>query len=520
MSDRVRVRRALLSMADKTGLPELAGLLRRHGVDVLSTGGTAAALRAAGHSVQDVSDLTGFPDLLDGRVKTLHPAIHGGILADTGKPGHRAALRRMASEAIDLVAVSLYPFERSAAAGLSAADCIEQIDIGGPAMLRAAAKNHARVVVLPGAEFHPALQAEMDAHQGATSLAFRRNLAAEAFARTASYDAAIANWAQGRAGGAWPSRLLLSAELEGELRYGENPHQRAALYRGAPRPGAVHARLHQGKPLSCNNLADADAAFALAAEFPPADGAACVIVKHANPCGVAVRGTAEEACRAALAADPTSAFGGVLAFNSAVDAGAAATIAGRFFEVVIAPELTEAALSGLAARPSLRALSTGGLPDPGDAPPVMRPIAGGILVQEADSRSETPEEWRVVTRRAPEAAEMRDLEFAWRVVKHVKSNAVLLARARASVGVGAGQTSRVRAVEAAVSAAAEASDRAGLVMASDAFFPFPDGIETAAAAGVRAVVQPGGAQRDSEVIAAADAAGIGMLFTGVRHFRH
>ncbi len=526
--DRIRLRRALLSMSDKEGLVDFASRLHERGVELVSTGGTASRLRDAGLPVVEVAELTGFPDLLDGRVKTLHPAIHGAILADLSRPAHVEALRERDIRPVDLVAIGLYPFEAAVRAGAEDAECVEKIDVGGPAMIRAAAKNHARVAVLTGPEAYSALDAELERNGGATTLEFRRRLAAQAFAHTASYDAAVAAWAAIRTGGDWPSRLVVSGTLGTELRYGENPHQRAALYRTYSRPGAVHAQLLQGKPCSYNNYLDSDAAFGAAAEFSPDEGVACVIVKHGNPCGVAVRATAAAAFEAARAADPESAFGGVVAFNARLDGQAAGALAGHFLEAVVAPGVADDAGEALRSRASLRVLDTGGLPDSGAPFQTVRSLAGGFLVQDSDVGAPGDPEFRVVSKRPPDPEERDALAFAWRVVKHVKSNAIVLARDRATIGVGAGQTSRIDAVRNAVRTAhstgalgSEGQDSTSpAVLASDAFFPFPDGVEAARDAGVRAVVQPGGAKRDEAVIAAADAAGIAMVFTGMRHFRH
>ena len=528
MNDLVKLRRALLSMSRKEGLPEFAAGLRRRGVELVSTGGTAAVLRGAGLPVIEVSELTGFEDAFDGRVKTLHPVVHGAILADTSRSSHAAALRDLGIEEIDLVAVGLYPFEDTVGSGAAVEDCVENIDIGGPAMIRAAAKNHARVVVLTDPEQYLELVSELEEHEGATTREYRQRLAAEAFARTAAYDAAIAEWVHAGCGGGWPARLTLSSELGGPLRYGENPHQRAAVYRAGGRPGAVLARLLQGKPCSYNNFADADAAFEAVAEFRSGAGVACAIVKHTNPCGVAIRDSAAEAFEAARLADPESAFGGVVAFNAPLDRAVAEALAARFLEVVIAPEIPEAARQALAFRAALRVLETGGLPDSAEVPRCVRSVAGGYLVQEADHGPAEGSDFMVVSRRQPSREEWRGMQFAWRVVKHVKSNAIVLARDEVTLGVGAGQMSRVDSVRVAAAKAAATgglqnngtNTSAGVVLASDAFFPFADGVEEAAKAGVRAVIQPGGSRRDEEVVAAGDAAGMSMVFTGKRHFRH
>jgi phosphoribosylaminoimidazolecarboxamide formyltransferase/IMP cyclohydrolase len=526
-ADLVPIRRALLSVSDKTGLVDLARALAERGVALVSTGGTARALREAGLAVEDVAATTGFPEMLDGRVKTLHPAIHGGILGLRDRPDHVAAMAAAGIAPIDLVVVNLYPFEAAVAGGAAFADCVENIDIGGPAMLRAAAKNHEQVAVVTDVEDYPALVAEIEAGQGATRAEFRRRLALTAFARTAAYDAAVAAWLARETEEAHPRRLVVAGRLVEPLRYGENPHQAAAFYRdGTARPAIATARQIQGKPLSYNNINDADAALDLVAEFPPSEGMACVIVKHANPCGVARGATLVEAYRAAFDCDRVSAFGGIVATNAPLDAATAAAIAEVFTEVVIAPEVTPEAAAILATKRNLRLLETGGLPDPAAPGTVLRQVGGGFLVQDRDTGA--PPRLDVVTRRAPGEAEMRDLLFAWKVAKHAKSNAIVYARGGATVGIGAGQTSRVDAARIAALKARDMADSLGLdavptegaVVASDAFFPFADGIEAAAAAGARALIQPGGSLRDAEVIAAADRAGMAMIFTGMRHFRH
>ena len=508
------VRRALLSAHDKTGIVALAERLHALAVELLSTGGTARVLRDAGLPVREIAELTGFPEILDGRVKTLHPAVHAGLLARRDDPQHSATLVAHRLAPIDLLVVNLYPFEATVASGAGPAACIEQIDIGGPAMLRAAAKNHDGVAVLVDpadyAELLDALAAE-----GGTRGELRRRLAAKAFAQTAAYDAAIASWLSGES---WPERLVLAGRLRQTMRYGENPHQQAALYATLPaRPGVTTARQVQGKALSWNNLNDTDAAFELVAELAEP---AVVIVKHAGPCGAAVAATLSEAWRKALAGDPQSAFGGIVACNRPLDAATGAGIADIFTEVVIAPAAEPAALARLAGKPALRVLLTDALPDPQAPGRLVRSLAGGLLVQDRDRLVAAGEPWRVVTRRAPSAAEQADLHFAWTVVKHVRSNAIVLAADGATLGIGGGQTSRVDAVWVAAHKAARSGHRGPRVAASDAFFPFADGLEAAIAAGATAVIQPGGSVRDSEVIAAADAAGVAMVFTGTRHFRH
>ena len=521
----VSIRRALISVSDKTGLAGFAAGLAGFGVEIAASGGTAAALAEAGIAVREVEDLTGFPEMLDGRVKTLHPALHGGILARRGHVGDMAALEARGIAPIDLVAVDLYPFEEAAARGEPPEDCIERIDVGGPALLRAAAKNHAGVVVSTGPEDYADILAALAASGGATRADFRARLAASAYARTAAYDAAVARWFAHRLDLPFPRHVAFGGRRARTMRYGENPHQEAALYLdGADRPSAAAARQLQGKALGYNNVADADAAFELAAEF---DRPAAVVVKHANPCGAAVADGLRAAWARALAGDPVSAFGGVVAVNRRLDGATARAIAEIFVEVVIAPALDEEARAAFAAKPAVRVLEAGAMPDPGAPELVARSVAGGLLVQDRDAGRPDPAAFWVVTRRAPTPAETADLAFAFTVAKHVKSNAVVLAREGATVGIGAGQASRVEAARLAGAGAAEAARAsgaagppAGLAAASDAFFPFADGLVAAAEAGASAVVQPGGSVRDAEVIAAADARGLAMVFTGSRHFRH
>ncbi len=520
----MRPRRALLSVSDKAGLVELGQALAAAGVELVSTGGTHRELSAAGLKVREVAELTGLPEMLDGRVKTLHPAVHGGILARRDVADHRAALDQHGIGAIDLVVVNLYPFEATVASGAEFDACVEQIDIGGPALIRAAAKNHAHVAVLTYPADYAAL-AEAVAGPGIPA-DLRRHLAAKAFARTAAYDAAIAGWFAGEAGALLPERLSLTGTRAHDLRYGENPHQQAAFYAdGTVRPGAATARQLQGKELSYNNLNDTDAAYELVAEFGPP---AIVIVKHANPCGVAEGLTLATAYDRALTCDPVSAFGGIVAANRPIDGETAHAIARVFAEVVIAPGVTPEAREVFATKKNLRVLEAGGLPDPSAPGLNIRSIAGGLLVQGRDTGRIAAEGLRVVTQRAPTEDELADLLFAFRVAKHVKSNAIVYARDRATVGIGAGQMSRVDSARIAAMKAREAAEKAGWtqpltvgsVVASDAFFPFADGLVSAVEAGARAVIQPGGSIRDEEVIAAADEAGIAMVFTGQRHFRH
>jgi phosphoribosylaminoimidazolecarboxamide formyltransferase / IMP cyclohydrolase len=527
MTDHVPLRRALLSVSDKTGLVDLARALAAGGVELLSTGGTATALRTAGLAVRDVAEVTGFPEMMDGRIKTLHPRIHGGLLAVRDDDAHLAAMQEHGIPPIDLLVVNLYPFEATVAAGADEATAIETIDIGGPAMLRAAAKNHASVAVVTDPEDYAPLLASFAA-TGGTDLALRRRLAADCFARTSAYDAAIAGWMAGVVGEAAPRRHTVAARLAQTLRYGENPHQSAAFYRDATaRPGVATARQWQGKELSYNNLNDTDAAFELVAEFDPAVPA-CAIIKHANPCGVATGATLEEAYSRAFDCDRTSAFGGIVALNRPLDGPTAERIVEIFTEVVIAPGADDAARAVFAAKKNLRLLTAEALPDPSAPGMTVRQVAGGFLVQTRDNGVITQADLRVVTQRAPSEEELRDLLFAWKVAKHVKSNAIVYARGGATVGIGAGQMSRVDSTRIAARKAQDmaevlglsASPTQGSVVASDAFFPFADGLITAAEAGARAVIQPGGSVRDAEVIAAADAAGLAMVFTGMRHFRH
>jgi phosphoribosylaminoimidazolecarboxamide formyltransferase/IMP cyclohydrolase len=520
----VPLRRALLSVSDKAGLVELGHALADRGVTLLSTGGSAAALRAAGLEVTDVAEVTGFPEIMDGRVKTLHPKIHGGLLAARDVPAHAEALAEHGIEPIDLLVVNLYPFEATVAAGAGEAEAIENIDIGGPAMIRAAAKNHAHTTVIVDPEDYEALRAEIAANDGATTLPFRQRQAAVAYGRTAAYDAAVATWMARYE--EVPRRVAAAGRLAQELRYGENPHQRAAFYTdGCGRAGVATAVQHQGKALSYNNLGDTNAAVELVAEF---EAPAVAIIKHANPCGVATDGTLAEAYRAAFDCDRTSAFGGIVAVNRTLDGATAEAIAEIFTEVVIAPDADDAARQIFAGKKNLRLLTTGALPDPAAPRRAMTQVAGGWLVQDHDVGRVTQADLRVVTARAPDAGQIRDLLFAWTVAKHVKSNAIVYARNGATVGIGAGQMSRLdssriaarKAEDVAANLGLARSAAVGSVVASDAFFPFPDGLLAAAEAGATAVIQPGGSMRDDAVIAAADAAGLAMVFTGQRHFRH
>lgn len=523
------IRRALLSVSDKTGLVDLGKALAARGVELLSTGGTAKALRGAGLEVRDVADLTGFPEMMDGRVKTLHPMVHGGLLALRDNADHKAAMATHGIAAIDLLVVNLYPFEATVAKGADYDTCVENIDIGGPAMIRAAAKNHAFVAVVVDVEDYDKLLGDLDQHQGGTCAKFRRKLAQTAFARTAAYDAAVSTWMAGAIGVENPRRRAVAGQLAQTLRYGENPHQKAAFYRdGSDRPGVATATQLQGKELSYNNINDTDAAFELVSEFAPGDGPACAIIKHANPCGVARGETLKQAYTRAFDCDRTSAFGGIIALNQPLDGETAHEIAGIFTEVVIAPGASDEAREIFAAKKNLRLLITNGLADPLAAAMTLRQVSGGYLFQDKDNGHITADDLKIVTKRAPTDSELADMLFAWRVAKHVKSNAIIYVRDAATVGVGAGQMSRVDSCRIAARKSEDMAQALGLsapltqgsVVASDAFFPFADGLLTAAEAGATAVIQPGGSMRDDEVIAAADEAGLAMAFTGMRHFRH
>jgi phosphoribosylaminoimidazolecarboxamide formyltransferase/IMP cyclohydrolase len=530
MSDHPRrVTRALLSVSDKSGLIELARALAAHGVELVSTGGTAKAIAAAGLQVKDVSELTGFPEMMDGRVKTLHPKVHGGLLAIRNNAEHASAMAAHGIAPIDLLVVNLYPFEATVDKGADFSECIENIDIGGPAMIRAAAKNHEDVAVVVEPRDYQAVLDELAANQGATTLSLRKRLAAKAYARTAAYDAAISNWFARELKTEAPDFRAFGGPLIQSLRYGENPHQNAAFYRLPDRrPGVATARQVQGKELSYNNINDTDAAYECIAEFDAARTAACVIVKHANPCGVAEGENLVNAYQKALACDSTSAFGGIVALNRILDADTARVITEIFTEVIIAPDATEEAISIVAARRNLRLLLAGGLADPRASGLTAKTVAGGFLVQSRDNAVVDDMALKIVTRRAPSDAELRDLKFAFRVAKHVKSNTIIYAKDLATVGIGAGQMSRVDSARIAARKALDAASELNLaepltkgsVVASDAFFPFADGMLACIEAGATAVIQPGGSVRDEEVINAADKHGIAMVFTGVRHFRH
>jgi phosphoribosylaminoimidazolecarboxamide formyltransferase/IMP cyclohydrolase len=528
MPDLAPVKRALLSVSDKTGLVELGQALAAHGVELLSTGGTAKALRDAGLAVKDVAEVTGFPEMMDGRVKTLHPVVHGGLLALRDNADHVAAMDAHNIGGIDLVVVNLYPFEETVAKGAPYDEVIENIDIGGPAMIRSAAKNHGFVSVVVDTEDYAAVIEELAAHAGQTTYALRQRLAQTAYARTAAYDTAVSTWMAAQVGGT-PRRRSFGGTLAQTLRYGENPHQQAAFYTdGSNRPGVATAQQHQGKELSYNNINDTDAAFELVSEFAPENGPACAIIKHANPCGVATGATMVEAYTRAFDCDRTSAFGGIIALNQTLDGETAEAISGIFTEVVIARGADADAIAIFAKKKNLRLLTTNGLALPDTAQLTARQVSGGWLVQDKDVGRITRDDLKVVTKRSPSEQELSDLLFAWTVAKHVKSNAIIYVKDGATVGVGAGQMSRVDSTRIAARKAQDMAEAMGLpapltmgsVVASDAFFPFADGLITAAQAGATALIQPGGSMRDDEVIAAADEAGLAMVFTNMRHFRH
>jgi len=529
MTDLVPVRRALISLSDKAGLAELAAGLARHGVEIVSTGGTAAKLREAGAEVRDISDLTGFPEMMDGRVKTLHPKVHGSLLGVRDNPEHVAAMGEHEIAPIDLVVVNLYPFLNTVMSGADRDTIIENIDIGGPSMVRSAAKNHAHVAIVTDPADYAVLLEQLDA-SGGTTLEFRKKLAAKAYALTAAYDSTISQWfAFADQGERWPETWTRASKLKMPLRYGENPHQQAALYEpiGPHARGIAQAEQVQGKELSYNNLNDANAALELVSEFRGGEPTV-VIVKHANPCGVATRGSLLDAWKEALSCDSVSAFGGIVATNRPLDAQTAAAIAEIFTEVVVAPEADDEAKAIFAKKKNLRLLLTGGLPDPSRPGQNIAVITGGILVQDRDNGMVTRDQLKCVTKRQPTQQELEDCLFAWTVAKHVKSNAIVYAKDGVTAGIGAGQMNRrdsariaaIRAKEAAETNGWSQPRTVGSAVASDAFFPFADGLLAAAEAGATAVIQPGGSIRDEEVIAAADEAGLAMLFTGMRHFRH
>lgn len=528
--ENVTIRRALLSVSDKAGLVELGQALSARGVELVSTGGTAKTLREAGLAVMDISELTGFPEMMDGRVKTLHPKVHGGLLAVRDNAEHAAAMAEHEIGAIDLVVVNLYPFEATVAKGAERDEVIENIDIGGPSMVRSAAKNHAYVTILTDPSDYATLLEELAAKDGATTYDFRRRMAGKAYAATAAYDAMISQWfAFADQGETFPEMLAITGARKEELRYGENPHQRAALYlpKGPHAKGIAQARQLQGKELSYNNYNDADAALELCAEFR-GQAPAVVIVKHANPCGVAQGSSLIEAWNGALQCDSVSAFGGIVAVNTELDGEMAAAICEIFTEVVVAPSATDEAIAAFAKKKNLRLLLTGDLPDPRRGGLCVKPITGGLLVQTRDNGAIGEADLKVVTERQPTAQELKDCLFAWTVARHVKSNAIVYAKDGVTAGIGAGQMNRRDSSRIAAMKAAEAAEKygwaasraVGSAVASDAFFPFADGLLAAAEAGATAVIQPGGSMRDQEVIDAANAAGLAMVFTGIRHFRH
>ena len=524
MADVVKIRRALLSVSDKGGLVDLGKALAGQGVELVSTGGTAKALREAGLTVRDVSELTDFPEMMDGRVKTLHPMVHGGLLSLRENAEHQAAMDAHGIQPIDLLVNNLYPFEATVASGAGREDCIENIDIGGPAMIRAASKNHGDVAVIVDVEDYAPLLEEMAANDGGTTLAFRQKQAQIAYARTAAYDAAVSTWMAQDLGVETPRRAAIAGTLSAEMRYGENPHQKAAFYVDGSGAGLAGAEQLQGKALSYNNINDTDAAIELVAEF---DGPACAIIKHANPCGVAMGSDLLSAYGRAYDCDRVSAFGGIVALNGEIDAALAEKITEIFTEVVIAPSATDEARNVFAQKKNLRLL-LGQMPDAKRAGQVWRQVTGGYLLQDRDAITLDKSALKVVTKRAPTEAEMADLITAWTVAKHVKSNAIVYVKDGATVGVGAGQMSRLDSTRVAARKAHDMVEALGLpevptkgaAVASDAFFPFPDGLLATAEAGATAIIQPGGAMRDDEVIAAADEAGLAMVFTGIRHFRH
>lgn len=524
------VNRALISVSDKAGLVDLGKALAEQNIEILSTGGSAKMLQDAGISVTEVADHTHFPEMMGGRVKTLHPKIHGGILGLRDNDDHMAAMSQHDIGPIDLVIVNLYPFEETVAKGADFHTCIENIDIGGPAMIRSAAKNYGFVNVVVDSEDYAAIIDELNAHNGKTSIDLRKRLAAKAYARTGAYDAAISSWYAEQLGEKFPDRMVFGGTRQQIMRYGENPHQSAAFYSNDEnRTGVASASQLQGKELSYNNFNDTDAAFELVAEFDPkVFGPACAIIKHANPCGVALGSSLADAYKSAFACDTTSAFGGIIALNQTLDLATAEEIVKIFTEVIIAPDADEDAKAVIASKKNLRLLVTGGLPAPATGGQLIKTLAGGYLVQDRDTQLTAQPDLQIVTQKVPTEQELSDMKFAFTVAKHVKSNAIVYVRNGVTVGIGAGQMSRVdsskiaasKALEAAQNAGDNASWAKGSVVASDAFFPFADGLLAAAEAGATAVIQPGGSMRDDDVIKAADEAGLAMVLTGMRHFRH
>lgn len=525
----VKIKRALLSVSDKSGILKLAKTLNKHGIELVSTGGTAKAIADAGLPVKDISEVTSFPEIMDGRVKTLHPSVHGGLLAIRDDSEHQQAMAAHNITPIDLVVVNLYPFKETVASGADYANCVENIDIGGPAMIRASAKNHAYVTIMTDPSNYAELETLLDENAGSVSLDFRKKVAAKAFALTASYDSAIANWFADQQNIDLPEKLTVTAQIEETLRYGENPHQIAAFYKtGEKRPGVATAVQIQGKKLSYNNINDTDAAFELVSEFDSKETAAIAIIKHANPCGVATGTSLKDAYLKAYACDTVSAFGGIVAANQKLDAEAASEIVKIFTEVIIAPDADDAAKEIIASKKNLRLLLTGSLANPIEAGKTIKSVSGGYLVQTKDNGRISKDELKVVTKRQPTSQELDDMLFAFRVAKHVKSNAIIYVKDGATVGVGAGQMSRLDSSRIAARKAEDVREATGKneahtvgsVVASDAFFPFADGLISAVDAGATAAIQPGGSMRDDEVIKAADEAGIAMVFTGMRHFKH
>ena len=520
------ISRALISVSDKTGLVNFGRFLQQHNIEILSTGGSAQTLREAKVTVKDVSEHTGFPEILEGRVKTLHPKIHGGLLGRRDLEAHKATMDRHHIAPIDLLIVNLYPFEATVNSGADFENCIENIDIGGPALIRAAAKNHESVTVVTSPEDYSSVMEEMLGHNGDTTIETKRRLAAAAYARTSAYDSAISSWFSQKTGDKFTPHVSLGGKLSQKLRYGENPHQSAALYLyGGSYPGVGSAQQIQGKELSFNNLNDTDAAFELVAEF---NDPAVAIIKHANPSGVAEASSIAEAFQLALRCDPISAFGGIIAINRTLDRAAAEEMSELFLEVIIAPNIDPDARKILAKKKNLRVLETGSMPDPAANGVIVKPLSGGFLLQDRDNARVTAADLVTATKRSPTQSELKDLLFAFSVCKHVKSNAIVYAKNRATVGIGAGQMSRVDSCRIAIQKSEDAAQKNGLpeplvtgsVVASDAFFPFSDGLLAAAEAGITAVIQPGGSIRDDEVIAAADSHDLAMVLTGIRHFRH
>ena len=529
MSDLYPIKRALISVSDKTDITKIADALCAHGIEIISTGGSAEALRASNIPVKDISKLTNFPEMMDGRVKTLHPKVHGGLLALRDESSHISAMKKHKISKIDLLVVNLYPFKNAVARGADYETCIENIDVGGPAMIRAGAKNHKYVTVITDKSDYDMFLNELNINKGFTSLSFRKKMAYKAYAHTASYDASISRWMNEQEKDDHPQQMIEVGSLVQSLRYGENPHQRAAFYKNDDSSfGLASAIQHQGKELSYNNINDTDAAFELVCEFEQSSKSACAIIKHANPCGVATSANLKEAYKSAFNCDRTSAFGGVVALNQILDRSTAEEICSIFTEVVIAPGATEEALEIFAKNKNLRLLTTGGIKSPKDKRKTIRNVSGGFLVQDADTEIVLKTKLDIVTKRKPTDLELEDMLFAWKVAKHVKSNAIVYAKNNATVGIGAGQMSRVdscriaaqKSVEMAETLALDFPLTKGSAVASDAFFPFSDGLMVAAKAGATAIIQPGGSMRDEEIIKAADEANLAMAFTGVRHFRH